>query len=211
MVVTDEWRARIHGQIARSGRFVVVTAGLVTVAACGPALITPAPSNQTPLTARGTDPTRTTTAPSGAISPGNHRSLGEAAVPFARYLIAAHERIHPAFTAALAEIASHLPEAKVGSPDLVTTLEIVVDHETGRLVRLGVIRASGLTAFDVATLSAVSHAQPFGTAPQAIASPDGNVYVHWEFHRDPTDGCSLWNAFPYLLNAAAAPAAGSPP
>lgn len=132
-------------------------------------------------------------------------------MPFARYLSAAHERIHPAFADARNEIASHLPAPTAGRGELVTTLEIVLDHETGKLVRLGVIRSSGLTAFDVAALSAVASAQPFGKAPEGIASPDGNVYVQWEFHSEPTDACSLRNAFPLLLKSAPAPAAGSPP
>ena len=33
-------------------------------------------------------------------------------------------------------------------------------------------------------------------------SPDGKVYLHWEFHRDRNDACSTRNAFPYLLKAA---------
>jgi len=29
-------------------------------------------------------------------------------------------------------------------------------------------------------------------------APDGNVYLHWEFHRDPYDACSTRNARPFL-------------
>jgi hypothetical protein len=31
-------------------------------------------------------------------------------------------------------------------------------------------------------------------------SPDGNVYLHWEFHRDEVYACSTMNARPFLLN-----------
>jgi hypothetical protein len=33
----------------------------------------------------------------------------------------------------------------------------------------------------------------------SIVSPDGNVYVHWEFHSDPFDACTTRDARPYLL------------
>ena len=44
---------------------------------------------------------------------------------------------------------------------------------------------------------------PFGKPPKAIVSPDGNVYFHWEFHRDPVFACSTMNARPFMLNVAA--------
>ena len=59
-----------------------------------------------------------------------------------------------------------------------------------------------MTAFDIVALNSVSRASPFGKAPDAIVSPDGNVYLHWEFHRDPYDACSSRNARPFLLKAA---------
>jgi hypothetical protein len=46
----------------------------------------------------------------------------------------------------------------------------------------------------------VQRASPFGPAPSAIISPDGNVYLHWEFHRDEVYACSTMNARPFLLN-----------
>jgi len=68
---------------------------------------------------------------------------------------------------------------------------------------MGVVKTSGITAFDVAALDAVDRAQPFGPAPNAIVSPDGNVYLHWEFHRDEVYACSTMGARPFLLNVPA--------
>ena len=31
-------------------------------------------------------------------------------------------------------------------------------------------------------------------------SPDGNVYLHWEFHRDEVYACSTQGARPFILN-----------
>jgi hypothetical protein len=78
---------------------------------------------------------------------------------------------------------------------------------------MGVTRASGITAFDVVALNSINRAQPFGKAPDAIVSPDGNVYLHWEFHRDPFDACTTRNARPFILKSAPpkAPEAPAPP
>jgi len=81
-----------------------------------------------------------------------------------------------------------------------TRLEIVLTRE-GHLRKMGVVKSSGITAFDIGALDAVDRAQPFGRAPGAIISPDGNVYLHWEFHRDEGLACSTWGARPFLLSA----------
>jgi TonB family protein len=90
---------------------------------------------------------------------------------------------------------------------LVTRLEIVLTRE-GHLKKMGIVRTSGITAFDIAALDAVDRAQPFGPAPNAIVSPDGNVYLHWEFHRDEVYACSTMGARPFILNV---PAPGNAP
>ena len=79
---------------------------------------------------------------------------------------------------------------------------IVIDQKTGKLVKMGIVRASGVTVFDVAVMDAVNRAQPFGPAPEVISSPDANVYLHWEFHRDPIDACTTRNARPFILKSA---------
>ena len=87
---------------------------------------------------------------------------------------------------------------------LVTRLEIVLTRE-GRLKKMGIVKTSGITAFDIAALDAVDRAQPFGPAPTAIVSPDGNVYLHWEFHRDEVFACSTAGARPFVLSNPGAP------
>ena len=59
--------------------------------------------------------------------------------------------------------------------DMVTHIEIVLSKEDGRIVRMGVTKSSGNTAFDVGALDAVQQASPYGVPPEAIVSPDGNV------------------------------------
>lgn len=173
-----------------------------------PPLPLPAPSSST-ATPRdgartwGATPDRWRTALDGYVSvvrPGNQTPLNAARVPFATYLNAMHNRIHPIFTGSfLRSLHSLPPDDPLNDEHLVTFLEIVLTEE-GHLKQLGVIRTSGITAFDIAALDAVDRAQPFGQAPSAIQSADGNVYVQWEFHRHEVYACSTMGSRPFILS-----------
>jgi TonB family protein len=133
-----------------------------------------------------------------SVRPGNQTALNTAAQPFATYLVQIHERIHPIFADNFLASLDQLPASDpMNRQEIFTALEIVVDHD-GRIARMGVTRTSGVTAFDVSALESVSRAQPFGTPPPQIVSPDGNVYLHWEFHRD-AQACGTMNAHPFML------------
>jgi TonB family protein len=135
-----------------------------------------------------------------SVKPGNQTALNTAQVPFASYLNGMHNRIHPIFADSFLESLDGLPpNHPMNDQHLVTRLEIVLTKE-GRLRKMGIVKTSGLTAFDIAALDAVDRAQPFGPAPGAIVSPDGNVYLHWEFHRDEVYACSTQGARPFILN-----------
>jgi len=135
-----------------------------------------------------------------SVKPGNQTALNTAAVPFASYLNGIHNRIHPIFAESFLGSLDNLPpNHPMNDRHLVTRLEIVLTRE-GHLRRMGVVSTSGITAFDIAALDAVDRAQPFGPAPSAIISPDGNVYLHWEFHRDEF-ACSTAGARPFVLSA----------
>ncbi len=147
------------------------------------------------------------------VKPGNQTALNTARVPFATYLNTIHNRIHPIFADNFLGSLDGLPGAHpLSNVKLVTHLEIVVGPKDGQIVKMGVVKGSGVTAFDVAALDSVKRASPFGPAPSAIVSTDGNVYLHWEFHRDEVFACSTMNARPFLLNIpAAAPPTDPPP
>ncbi len=146
-----------------------------------------------------------------SVKPGNQTSLNTAKVPFATYLNGMHNRIHPIFAESFLESLDRLPPSHpMNDQTLVTRLEIVLTRE-GHLKRMGIVKNSGVTAFDIAALDAVDRAQPFGPAPTAIVSPDGNVYLHWEFHRDQVYACSTMNARPFILNTPARSPEEEPP
>jgi TonB family protein len=93
-----------------------------------------------------------------------------------------------------------LPGHPMNDQRLSSELEIILNQESGGIVRMGVFKSSGITVFDVAALESVKRAAPFGAPPPEIVSPDGNVYVHWKFHRN-SEACSTFNARPFLLKA----------
>jgi TonB family protein len=107
------------------------------------------------------------------------------------YLVAMHERIHPVFSDAFLEWLDTFPTSDpLNNPQLGTVVEIVLTTE-GRLVGLGVVRSSGIRSFDVGVLDSIDGAQPFGSPPDRLVSPDGRVYMRWEFRRDPTLACAV--------------------
>jgi TonB family protein len=137
-----------------------------------------------------------------SVQPGNQTALNTAAVPFASYINQVHQRIHSTFADTFLVSLDALPaDHPMNRPDLHANLEIVLSHEDGRVIRMGVTRASGSTSFDVSALESVQRASPFGASPKEIVSPDGNVYLHWEFYRD-GKACSTAFARPYLLRVA---------
>lgn len=151
-----------------------------------------------------------------SVKVGNQTSLNAAKSAFGSYLNTMHNRIHPIFAEEFLQSLSNLPPGHKFNDNLVTFVEIVLSKDDGKILRAGITKASGFTAFDVIAVNSARRAGPFGKPPDAIVSSDGKVYIHWEFHRDPYDACSSRNARPYLLKAPdekkeEAPATPKPP
>jgi TonB family protein len=135
-----------------------------------------------------------------SVKPGNQTALNTARVPFAAYLNQIHNRLHPVFADSFLASLDGLPGGHpLNKPDMRTNLEIVLDRDEGKIVKMGITRSSGSTVFDVAALESVQNAAPFGKPPGVIVSPDGNVYLHWEFYRNPFYACSTYFARPFML------------
>lgn len=146
-----------------------------------------------------------------SVKPGNTTALNTAASPFATYLNEIHNRIHPIFADDFLGSLSRLPSSDpMNRPELKAEVEIVVSKSDGSLVRRGLTKSSGILQFDVSALASVDRAAPFGPPPASIVSPDGNVYLHWEFYRNPDYACSTYFAHPFILKAAPAPTTPKP-
>jgi len=137
-----------------------------------------------------------------AVKPGNQTALNTARAPFATYLNEIHNKLHPIFAEDYLDSLTSLgAKNPINRPELFASLEVVVSKGDGHIVRIGIVKTSGVTAFDAAALDSMQRASPFGTPPSAIVSPDGNVYLHWEFHREPQIACSTVNARPFMLKS----------
>ena len=122
---------------------------------------------------------------------------------YAGFLNHVHNRLHPIFAEEFLDSLDRVARGDtLNDTALIAHVEIVLRKEDGAITRLGITRNSGSTVFDAAALEAIHRAGPFGRPPEPIVSPDGQVYLHWEFHRDPHDACSSRNARPYVLAGA---------
>jgi TonB family protein len=121
------------------------------------------------------------------------------------YLNAMHPRIHALFADRFEKSLSGLPcEHPLNDRQLKVRLQIELTPD-GHVKRMGVVLASGQIDFDIAALDSVDRAQPFGNTPTRLQSPDGMVYMHWDFYRDETHACSTVGARLYLPRAAPVP------
>ncbi len=137
-----------------------------------------------------------------SVKPGNQTALNTARVPFARYLNQIHQRLHDVFAHGFLGHLDRLPgDHPLNNQEMSTHVEIALSREDGRIVRMGVTKSSGVTAFDVGALESVKKAAPYGVPPGSIVSSDGNVYLHWEFHRKREYACSTYFAHPYIIDA----------
>lgn len=138
------------------------------------------------------------------MKPHDITALGASARPWASYLVQMHTRVHPIFADGfVAGLAALGPTHPLNDKKLVTIIEIVLKPD-GTIDRLGVVKSSGLTAFDIGALDAFDRAAPFGAAPPAIVSADGRIYLQWEMHRDELE-CSTVGVRPYILRPGSTP------
>ena len=139
------------------------------------------------------------------VSPGNQTALNTRAAPFAAYIARMHRSIHNLWGFGQLEEWDEKPgSSPFNNQKLETELEIVLNGD-GTVDRVGVVRPSGLTAYDVAAVDVVYSAGPYPDPPRAIRSGNGKIYLHWHFHRDGRQ-CSPAFADPYILENASADA-----
>lgn len=142
-----------------------------------------------------------------SVKPGNQTALNTARVPFAAYLNQIHQRLHQVFAHGFLGHLEQLPDKHpLNNRNMSTHVEIALSREDGRIVKMGITKSSGVTAFDVGALESVSKAAPYGPPPGSIVSSDGNVYLHWEFHRNRDYACSTYFARPFIIDTGQTPA-----
>jgi TonB family protein len=116
------------------------------------------------------------------------------------YLDNVHACVHEAFADSFLRSLANLPkDSPLSDPTLETTVEIVIDGESGALADVGVVGSSGVPEFDAAAVAAFGRAFPLAKPPPDTLSSDGHLYVTWELHRNPDEACRREQARPWKL------------
>lgn len=106
------------------------------------------------------------------------------------YIEAVHACAHVSFVDSFLASLATLPKGHaLADPELATTVELVIDGESGALVESGVVSSSGVPELDAAVLAAFARAFPLEPPPAATLSSDGRFYVTWEVHRSREQAC----------------------
>ncbi len=116
------------------------------------------------------------------------------------YLESVHACVHVAFADSfLTSLKGLAPTNPLSDQELATTVELVVDGESGNLVEAGVVASSGVPELDAAAVAAFGRAFPLDPPPAAALSSDGRMYVTWELHRQREQACSPASARAWKL------------
>jgi TonB family protein len=135
------------------------------------------------------------------VRPGNQTALNTRAAPFAAFIARMHRNIHELWGFGFLEDLDRKGMADpLNNLTLMTKLEIVLNGD-GTVDKITVVKASGLTQFDVAAIDAVYSAAPYADPPREIRSGNGKIYVHWSFHRDERQ-CATSGVDYYILDNA---------
>lgn len=120
------------------------------------------------------------------VEPGNHTSVNARAAPHASYIARMHRSIHPKWAGSFIPRVSRNFSSTDPINDMgrVVVVEIVIDADSGEVVETGPVRPSGHEMFDAEAMNIARSIGDQPDPPEAIVSPDGNVYIHWSFWRD---------------------------
>jgi TonB family protein len=133
------------------------------------------------------------------VKPGNQTALGTRRDPFAVYIARMHNRIHEVWGFGfLADLDRKAQSNPMNDRTLEVTMEIVVAPD-GDVSKVTIVKPSGVLTFDVAAVDTVMSLGPYEQTPKEIRSGDGNVYLHWTFHRDDRM-CTPYFADPFILD-----------
>jgi TonB family protein len=132
------------------------------------------------------------------VRPGNQTALKTRAAPFAVYIARMHRRIHKLWGFGFLE---DLNDKSASNPmnkwSLNTKIEVVINPD-GTIDKVTIVKPSGVGMFDVAALDVLYTAEPYEVPPQNIRSPNGKVYMHWNFYRDWRQ-CYTGGVHPFIL------------
>lgn len=136
------------------------------------------------------------------IKPGNHTSVNAAPAVYAGYMASIHRRIHKRWANDfLIGIDLHYPRSSpLQNPKLHTTLEFVINAKTGKFEAINIVKSSTELMFDAEAIDTSWAIGPRPNPPPQIVSPNGKIYIHWNFWRDGRQ-CGLFGAKVFLMTS----------
>lgn len=135
------------------------------------------------------------------VRPGNHTGVNRKSNAFGSYVGMIHHKIHERWAHGyLMDLDIHEPGGSpMNDPTLNTQLEFVIRAEDGKVESVNIVRSSGQVRFD-AQAAAIAHSiGPHPNPPPELVSPNGRVYVHWNFWRDQRQ-CGTFGASVYIVS-----------
>ena len=134
------------------------------------------------------------------VKPGNHTSVNAKPAVYAGYMASIHRKIHARWANDfLISIDTQYPRSSpLQNPQLHTTLEFVIEAKTGKFTSVNIVKSSGELMFDAEAIDTSWAVGKRPNPPKQIVSPNGNVYIHWNFWRDGRQ-CGLFGAQVFLL------------
>jgi TonB family protein len=134
------------------------------------------------------------------VKPGNHTSVNAAPAVYAGYMAALHRKIHQRWPAYLVSLDTSYPASHpLQRSTLQVTLEFVIEAKTGEFKAVNIVQSSGEMMFDAEAIDTALTIGKQPNPPPQIVSPDGRVYVHWNFWRDGRQ-CGLFGATIYIVH-----------
>ncbi|MGM0556244.1 MAG: energy transducer TonB family protein [Myxococcota bacterium] len=135
------------------------------------------------------------------VKPGNHTSVNAKKASYAQYINQIHRKIHARWGASfLPMLDTQYPRGHpLNDPSLNTQLEFVIQSPSGTIEAINIVQSSGELMYDAEALSISYTVGPHPNPPAEVVSPDGKVYVHWNFWRD-TRQCGPFGASIYIVD-----------
>lgn len=133
------------------------------------------------------------------IQAGNHTSVNAHPSVYAGYIQSIHRRIHARWADTyLSLLDTQFPRSHpLQDPSLNVTIEFVINAQSGEFEKVSIVHSSGQLQFDAEAIAVVQGIGKRPNPPPQIISPNGKVYIHWNFFRDGRQ-CGVFHAHVYI-------------
>lgn len=140
------------------------------------------------------------------VRPGNHTGVNPKSGAFGSYIGVIHRKIHARWANGyLMDLdLREPPGSAMNDPTLNAKLEFVILAETGELEAVNIVNSSGQVRFDAQAIAIAHSTGPHPNPPAELVSPNGKVYVHWNFWRDQRQ-CGVFGASIFIVGEQGSP------